>query len=117
MDLEQAQSHLEMSGFFELCFHYRELTNQKGAYQLNDRELGIMRDMDPTDQKMTSVMKLARKRFLEFTSSPHQHEVNLNRVRAEAQALVDVALDEGSEWISVECILFPNEIDSINFDN
>jgi len=92
---DKAQSHLEMSGFFELCFHYRELTNQKGAYQLNDRELGIMRDMDPTDQKMTSVMKLARKRFLEFTSSPHQHEVNLNRVRAEAQALVDVALDEG----------------------
>ena len=31
---DKAQSHIEMSGYFELVFQYRELTNAKGAGQL-----------------------------------------------------------------------------------
>ena len=94
---DKAQSHLEMSGYFELVFQYRELTNSKGAGQLQEKELGIMRDMDPKNQPdVTIIAKQARKRFLEFTSSPAQVKVNLDRVRREAQPLVDLCLSEGA---------------------
>ena len=92
---DKAQSHMEMSGFFELCFHYRDLVGAKHAGLLKYKELGVMRDMNPKDQQMTNVMKQARKRFLEFTSSPSNHQVNLDRVRLEAHSLVEVALEEG----------------------
>ena len=92
---DKAQSHMEMSGFFELCFHYRDLVGAKHAGLLKHKELGVMRDMNPKDPQMTNTMKQARKRFLEFTSSPSNHEVNLDRVRREAHSLVEVALEEG----------------------
>jgi len=95
---DKAQSHFEMSGYFELVFQYRELTNAKKAGQLKDKELGVLRDMDPSNQPAnTAVAKLARKRFIEFTSSPNQFEVNLDRVRREAQPLVDQCLIEGKD--------------------
>ena len=66
---EKAQGHLEMSGFWELMAHYRELTNKKGAFKISEKELGLMRELNPNNQKDTMVMKLARKRFLEYTSA------------------------------------------------
>ena len=66
-----------MAGFWELMAHYRELTNKKGAFRISEKELGLMRDLDPNNQKDTAVMKLARKRFLEFTSSQKQFPANL----------------------------------------
>ena len=67
---DKAQSHLEMSGYFELVFQYRELNNAKGAGQLQEKELGIMRDMDSKNKPhVTIIAKQARKRLLEFTSS------------------------------------------------
>ena len=56
-----------------------------------------MRDLDPNRPNETNIMKLARKRFLEFTSSPKMFETNLDRVRREALSLVQVALDEGQK--------------------
>lgn len=92
---DNAQSHDEMRGFFGLCFQYRELTGAKGAGRLSDKELGVMRDFDvANDPDGTAIAKLARKRFLEFTSSPAQAKVNLNRIRQEAESLIDVVLEE-----------------------
>ena len=57
-----------------------------------------MRNMDPKNEpEETNIAKLARKRFLEFTSSPNQFEVNLDRVRREAQPLADQCLIEGAK--------------------
>ena len=58
-----------MAGFWELMAHYRELTNKKGAFKISEKELGLMRELNPNNQKDTMVMKLARKRFLEYTSA------------------------------------------------
>ena len=58
-----------MAGFWELMAHYRELTNKKGAFKISEKELGLMRELNPNNQKDTTVMKLARKRFLEYTSA------------------------------------------------
>ena len=81
-----------MAGFWELMAHYRELTKQKGAFRITEKELGLMRDLDPKNQKDTSVMKLARKRFLEFTSSQKQFPANLERVIKESEDLVEEVL-------------------------
>ena len=83
-----------MAGFWELMAHYRELTNQKGAFKISEKELGLMRDLDPKNQKDTVVMKLARKRFLEFTSSQKQFPANLERVIKESEDLVEEALKQ-----------------------
>ena len=83
-----------MAGFWELMAHYRELTNQKGAFRISEKELGLMRDLDPKNQKDTVVMKLARKRFLEFTSSQKQFPANLERVIKESEDLVEEALKQ-----------------------
>ena len=66
---EKAAGHAEMAGFWELMAHYRELTNKKGAFKISEKELGLMRELNPNNQKDTMVMKLARKRFLEYTSA------------------------------------------------
>ena len=91
---DQAQGHLEMRGFWELMCHYRELTNQRGAGKLSENELGLMRDLDPNDVEQSNVMKLARKRFLEFSASPSQMPINLERVKHETESLVDQVLKE-----------------------
>ena len=91
---DQAQGHEEMRGFWELMCHYRELTNQRGAGQLSEKELGLMRDLDLNDIEQTNVMKLARKRFLEFSASPSQMPINLERIKHETEALVDQVLKE-----------------------
>ena len=83
-----------MAGFWELMAHYRELTNKKGAFRISEKELGLMRDLNPNDQKGTAVMKLARKRFLEFTSSQKQFPANLERVIKESEDLVEEALKQ-----------------------
>ena len=83
-----------MAGFWELMAHYRELTNKKGAFRISEKELGLMRDLNPNDQKGTAVMKLARKRFLEFTSSQKQFPTNLERVIKESEDLVEEALKQ-----------------------
>ena len=79
---EKAQGHLEMSGFWELMAHYRELTQQKGAYAVTKKELGAMRDLNPFNPIDSTIMKLSRKRILEFSSSSKQFPVNLDRKRA-----------------------------------
>ena len=66
---DKAAGHAEMAGFWELMAHYRELTNKKGAFKISEKELGLMRELNPNNQKDTMVMKLARKRFLEYTSA------------------------------------------------
>ena len=75
----------------------RDLTKSKGAGRLVGNERGIMRDLDPNRPNDTNIMKLARKRFLEFTSSPKMFDTNLDRVRREALSLVQVALEEGKK--------------------
>ena len=76
---DKAQGHMEMAGFWELMAQYRELTNQKGAFRITEKELGVMRDLCPDKPSDSAVMKLARKRFLEFTSSVKQFPSNLSR--------------------------------------
>ena len=76
---DKAQAHMEMTGFWELMAQYRELTNQKGAFKISEKELGIMRDLNPDNLTDSTVMKLARKRFLEFTSSTKHFASNLSR--------------------------------------
>ena len=76
---DKAQGHMEMTGFWELMAQYRELTNQKGAFRISEKELGVMRDLNPDTPNDSAVMKLARKRFLEFTSSTKYFSSNLNR--------------------------------------
>ena len=58
-----------MAGFWELMAHYRELTNKKGAFKISEKELGLMRELNPNNQKDSNVMRLARKRFFEYTSA------------------------------------------------
>ena len=96
-----------MAGFWELMAHYRELTNKKGAFRISEKELGLMRDLDPNNQKDTAVMKLARKRFLEFTSSQKQFPANLERVIKESEDLVEEALkqcDNGTKAIDPQIL-------------
>ena len=69
MSSDKAAGHAEMAGFWELMAHYRELTNKKGAFKISEKELGLMRELNPNNPKDTLVMKLARKRFLEYTSA------------------------------------------------
>ena len=76
---EKAQGHMEMTGFWELMAQYRELKNQKGAFRISEKELGVMRDLSPDKPTDSAVMKLARKRLLEFTSSIQQFPSNLSR--------------------------------------
>ena len=76
---DKAQGHMEMTGFWELMAQYRELTNQKGAFKISEKELGVMRDLSSEKPEDSAVMKLARKRFLEFTSSAKQFPSNLTR--------------------------------------
>ena len=76
---DKAQGHMEMAGFWELMAQYRELTNQKGAFRITEKELGAMRDLSPDKPNDSAVMKLARKRFLEFTSSVRQFPSNVSR--------------------------------------
>ena len=98
MSLAKAQGHYEMAGFWDLMAHYRELTNQKGAFRISGKELGLMRDMDPNNAKGTAVMKLARKRFLQFSSSQKQFHLlwasNLERVIKESEDLVEQCLKQ-----------------------
>lgn len=96
-----------MAGFWELMANYRELTNQKGAFRITEKELGLMRDLDPKNQKDTVVMKLARKRFLEFTSSQKQFPANLERVIKESEDLAEEALkqcENGSKSIDPQVL-------------
>ena len=76
---DKAQGHMEMTGFWELMAQYRELTNQKGAFRISEKELGIMRDLNHDNPTDSAVMKLARKRMLEFTSSAKHYSSNLSR--------------------------------------
>ena len=55
--LKKAQGHEEMRGFWELMCQYRELTGQKGAGRLSENELGLMRDLNPTNEKQSTIMK------------------------------------------------------------
>ena len=91
---DQAQGHEEMRGFWELMCHFRELTNQRGAHKLHESELGLMRDLNPADPAQSAVMKLARRRFLEFSASPSQMSVNLERIKRETESLVDEVLKQ-----------------------
>ena len=84
---DKAQGHMEMTGFWELIAQYRELTNQKGAFRISEKELGIMRDLNPENPSDSAVMKLARKRFLEFTSSTKHHRSNLSRKLTRSEVL------------------------------
>ena len=79
---EHAQGHMEFTGYFSLMAQYRELTNQKGAFNLSEQEIGVMRELSPDNPTNSAVMKLARKRFLEFTSSVKQFPSNFSRKRA-----------------------------------
>ena len=64
-----------MVGFYELMAHYRELTNAKGAFKITEKELGVFRELNPLNPQETAVFKLARKRFLEYTSAPKIFQV------------------------------------------
>ena len=66
---------MEMVGFYELMAHYRELTNAKGAFKITEKELGVFRELNPLNPQETAVFKLARKRFLEYTSAPKIFQV------------------------------------------
>lgn len=79
LNTDQAQGHLEFAGFFSLMAQYRELTNQKGAFRITEREIGVMRELSPENPTDSAVMKLARKRLLEFTSSIKQFPTNMSR--------------------------------------
>ena len=59
-----------MEGFWSLMCQYRELSNKKGAMKITEKELGIMQEMNPLNQKNTATMKLARRHFLGYTSAP-----------------------------------------------
>ena len=76
---DKAAGHAEMAGFWELMAHYRELTNKKGAFKISEKELGLMRELNPNNQKDTTVMKLARKRFLEYTSNDVKYSTNFSK--------------------------------------
>ena len=109
-----------MAGFWELMAHYRELTNKKGAFRISEKELGLMRDLDPNNQKDTAVMKLARKRFLEFTSSQKQFPANLERVIKESEDLVEEALkqcDNGTKAIDPQILAMDAATNTGKFDD
>ena len=76
---EDAQGHMDFTGFFSLMAQYRELTNQKGAFRISGHEIGVMRDLSPDNPTDSAVMKLIRKRLMEFTGSVKRFQSNLSR--------------------------------------
>ena len=76
---EEAQGHMDLTGFFSLIAQYRELTNQKGAFRISGHKIGVMRDLSPDNPADSVVMKLIRKRMQEFTGSVKHFQSNLSR--------------------------------------
>ena len=76
---EEAQGHMDFARFLSMVAQYRELTNQKGAFRISGNEIGVMRDLSPDNPTDSAVMKLIRKRLMEFTASVKRFQSNLSR--------------------------------------
>jgi len=91
---DKAQGHMEMRGWWEIVEQYRQLSGKYGAFKTTPNELGMMNDMDTRYPQKTHIQKLARKRFMEYTGSPRTFQNRLDRVRGEADSLIEVILNE-----------------------
>ena len=93
---------MEMVGFYELMAHYRELTNAKGAFKITEKELGVFRELNPLNPQETAVFKLARKRFLEYTSAPKIFQVR-DPITFSPESRFESGLERGFERSQDKC--------------